>query len=117
MLFRSTLIDDTLVTIGQVNPSLQVYQKFNLTTQELITELYGYGFTEAEGDVIYVQAPQHFSGISGLNRIFRNNGTAFYESGENVIIQGDLQLDGNIHAFCICEAPTNAYKHLMQTLR
>lgn len=93
------LNEDTLVTIGNVNPSLQLYQIFDINTGELLHQYCGYGFIGVGDDVLYVQAPRHFSKNSGKVRILCSSGDMLYESGENRIVRGDLKLDGNILTF------------------
>lgn len=90
---------DRLIAIGNVNPSLQVYQEFNIETQELIHEYYGYGFVTSGENVIFIQAPQHFNGISGHNMIVSSNGCLLYESGEDKIIRNNLKIEGSILSF------------------
>jgi len=90
---------DRLIAIGNVNPSLQVYQEFDIKTQELIHEYYGYGFVTAGEDIIFVQAPQHFSEISGHDRVVNSNGCMLYESGEDEIIRGNLKIEENMLTF------------------
>lgn len=85
---------DTLVTIGNVNPSLQVYEEFSLLSNELLRKLYGYAFTQVGSKIFYVQAPQHFSGKSGTDRILDDEGNIYYESPENVSIRNELLLQG-----------------------
>ncbi|MFV0241047.1 MAG: 3D domain-containing protein [Lacrimispora sphenoides] len=93
------IADDTLVTIGHVNPSTQIYQEFDIDTQELTKQYCGYGFTNTDKGLFYVEAPQQFSGVIGLNRIIDGDGNVLYESGENVCIRGDLELDGATLSF------------------
>lgn len=93
------LNEDTLVTVGNVNPSLQLYQVFDINTGELLHQYCGYGFIEAGDDVLYVQAPRHFSENNGKVRILCSSGDMLYESGENRIVRGELKLDGNILTF------------------
>lgn len=90
---------DKLIAIGNVNPSLQVYQEFDVETQELVHEYYGYGFVKSGETVIFVQAPQHFSDISGHNMIVNSNGCLLYESGEDETIRGNLKIEGNVLSF------------------
>ena len=90
---------ETLVTIGNVNPSLQLYQEFDISTGELLHQYCGYGFIKAGDCILYVQAPRHFSEKSGNVRILCSNGSMLYESGEDCIVRGNLQLDGNILTF------------------
>ena len=93
------IANNSLVTIGHVNPSVKVYQEFNIDTQELIKQYYGFGFTSTNKGLFYVEAPQHFSGVIGLNRIMDGSGNVLYESDENVRILGDLTLNGSTLSF------------------
>ena len=93
------IANNSLVTIGHVNPSVKVYQEFNIDTQELIKQYYGFGFTNTNKGLFYVEAPQHFSGVIGLNRIMDGSGNVLYESDENVRILGDLTLNGSTLSF------------------
>lgn len=101
-----SLSDDNLIVIGHINPSLDVYQKFDVSTKELVEEYYGYDFIEDGERIFFVQAPQHFSGLSGHNRIMDSNGNMFYESGDGVII-GNTHLDGTILSFDEMDISTN----------
>lgn len=91
--------DNKLVTVGHVNPSTQVYQEFNIDTQELIKQYCGYGFIDTDKGLFYVEAPQQFSEIIGLNRIMDGYGNVLYESEENVCIREDLELNGTTLSF------------------
>lgn len=93
------LNEDTLVTVGNVNPSLQLYQVFDINTGELLHQYCGYGFIKNGDDIFYVQAPCHFSENNGHARILCSNGDMLYESGENRTVRGNLNLDGNILTF------------------
>lgn len=91
-------IDENTVGIeGHVNPSTNVYQIFDLQTGKVLQEYYGYGFTYSGDTLYYVQAPQHFSGIKGYNRILTSDGNMLYESAENVTIASNLEIrEGSI---------------------
>lgn len=93
-----TLSGDKLIVIGHINPSLDVYQKFDISTKELVAEYYGYNFIEDGEKLFFVQAPQHFAGISGHNRIVDNNGNTFFESGDAVMIT-NMSLNGSVLSF------------------
>lgn len=84
------LTDHSVVAIGQINPSLQIYQEFDLQTGDILQEYYGYGFAETPEGVFYIQAPQHFSGVSGRCRILNASGDVLYESDDDVLIRGSL---------------------------
>ena len=85
---------DILAVTGHINPSLQIYQRFDIPNQKLLSEYYGYGFIETEYGLFYVQAPQHFSGESGHCRILNEDGRVLYESPDNVTIR-DLRVSGD----------------------
>lgn len=85
---------DILAVTGHINPSLQIYQRFDIPNQKLLSEYYGYGFIETEYGLFYVQAPQHFSGESGHCRILNEDGRVLYESPNNVTIRG-LRVSGD----------------------
>lgn len=85
---------DILAVTGHINPSLQIYQRFDIPNQKLLSEYYGYGFIETEYGLFYVQAPQHFSGKSGHCRILNEDGRVLYESPDNVTIR-DLRVSGD----------------------
>ena len=86
---------DTLITIGHINVSGSVYEQFDIATQSLMVQYYGHGFIAYEDQIIYVQAPQHFSGISGYHQILNSDGAMLYESEENMGISGELKIDGD----------------------
>lgn len=91
---RAELSGNHLIVIGHVNPSMQIYQRFDSETGEEEQTLYGYGFTDADHKLIFVQSPQHFSGVSGHDRLVDSEGSVYYESPENVVILSDLSFDG-----------------------
>lgn len=80
---------------GHINPSTNVFQIFALQTGELLEQYYGYGFTYADGVLYYIQAPQHFSEITGHNRILTSEGNLLYESDEGIIISDSLEIKDN----------------------
>lgn len=86
--------NDILAVTGHINPSLQIYQRFDIPNQKLLSEYYGYGFIATEYGLFYVQAPQHFSGESGHCRILNEDGRVLYESPDNVTIR-DLRVSGD----------------------
>lgn len=93
------LKNNTLVTIGRVNPSLQIYQEFDLDTEEVLREYYGYGFIETSEGVFYIQAPQHFSGVNGRCRIMNAAGDVIYESSDDVVINNSLVYNDGVISF------------------
>ena len=103
------LTNNTLVTIGRVNPSLQVYQEFDLDTQEVLREYYGFGFTETPAGMFYIQAPQHFSGANGKYRIMNAAGDVLYESPVNIVINNSLVYNNGVLTFTEYNTVTNEY--------
>lgn len=88
-----TFIDETHIGIeSHINPSTNVYEIFDLNTETVDEVYYGYGFTHYDDIIYYVQAPQHFSGISGYNRIITSTGNLVYESPADVTINDDLSV-------------------------
>lgn len=94
----SFLNDDLIAIEGHVNPNLNTYDVFDIETMEPIKTFYGYGFTVVNNTLYYVQAPQHFSGVRGYNRILSSDGFLIYKSAENVIIS-DINVVGNTISF------------------
>lgn len=94
-----TFIDETHVGIeSHINPSTNIYEVFDLTTGAVVAEYYGYGFTHYGDIIYYVQAPQHFSGVRGNNRIITSTGTLIYESDADTTIDADIVVkDGIIY--------------------
>lgn len=91
--------EDQAVVISHINPSLNLYQIFDLETGEPVEEYWGCGFV-SDGDILYyVQAPQHFSGLRGSNRILTSAGDLLYESGENAMISSELTIAGDTITF------------------
>lgn len=86
-----TFIDETHVGIeSHINPSTNVYEIFDLNTGLVTDTYYGYGFTHYNDTVYYIQAPQHFSGVRGNNRILTSDGQLIYESDAGVTIDANL---------------------------
>ena len=81
--------------LSHVNPSTDGYFIWDLESGLLTECYYGYGFTTSGDTIYYIQAPQHFSGMLGFNRILTNRGELLYESDENVIILPSLTISGN----------------------
>lgn len=103
------LTNNTLVTVGRVNPSLQIYQEFDLDTKEVLHEYYGYGFTETPAGMFYIQAPQHFSGANGKYRIMNATGDVLYESLDNIAINNSLVYNSGVLSFTEYNTETNEY--------
>jgi len=103
--FASSLLDikfinqHTVGIEGHINPSTNVYQLFDLNTGEVLQQFYGCGFVHYGDIIYYVQAPPHFGGIKGYNRILTSKGELLYESAENVIIDSDLEIKGDSLSF------------------
>ena len=91
--------EDRAVVISHVNPSLELYQVYDLETEDAVEEYWGCGFLLYEDVLYYVQAPQHFSGVRGNDRILTSHGDLLYESGENVTIDAELSIDGDTVTF------------------
>lgn len=85
--------------LSHINPSTDGYFICDLESGALTECCYGYGFTTSGDTIYYIQAPQHFSGILGFNRILTNRGELLYESDENVIILPSLTINGNEISF------------------
>lgn len=103
------LTNNTLVTVGRVNPSLQIYQEFDLDTKEVLHEYYGYVFTETPAGMFYIQAPQHFSGANGKYRIMNATGDVLYESLDNIVINNSLVYNSGVLSFTEYNTETNEY--------
>lgn len=91
--------EDRAVVVSHVNPSLELYQLFDLENGEALEEYWGCGFLLYEDVLYYVQSPQQFSGVRGQDRILTSNGDLLYESGENRMIDAELSIDGGILTF------------------
>ena len=104
---KMELSDNLLTTIGNVNPSMQIYQKFDIETGALINTLYGYGFIDMDDKIAFVQAPQHFSGVVGFNKIVDSEGNVYYESPENVVILSDLSYNDGRFVFTEMDVLSN----------
>ena len=97
--------NDILSVTGYVNPSLRVYQRFDIKNQELIDEYYGYLFAETDDGIYYVQAPPHFSGQRGGSRILNEKGDVLYEAAEETTIS-ELSVSGNELVFSEIDSNT-----------
>ncbi len=86
---------DRVGVLGHINPDTDAYLIFDTTTGKLMEEYYGYGFTTKGETIYYVQAPQHFNGISGHRRILSSNGVLLYESSENSSILANIEVIGD----------------------
>lgn len=84
-----------VAVIGYVNPSLSSYQIFDLESATLIDEYWGFGFIENGDDVIFIQAPPHFSGKRGNCKIIHSSKGVIYESEDDITISGDLYIRGS----------------------
>jgi len=84
--------DDTVAIEAYINPSLRERVIFDLTSNKKKITHYGYGFAIDGDDIYYVQAPQHFCGIVGSNRLVKND-EVIMETPKNVVIYGNIVID------------------------
>jgi len=81
-----------LTVVSHSNPSLQVYQRFDLDSGTLLAEHYGYGFAETSTGLLFVQAQPHFSGDRGSCRIVGADGQVYYTSPQDAMILEGLEV-------------------------
>jgi hypothetical protein len=91
-----TYFDNNIVAVeAYVNPSLREYTVFDLNTDQKTITYYGYGFTYDGDDIYYVQAPQHFGGVTGKTRLVKND-KVLMETAEYEVIYGEFTVEEGI---------------------
>lgn len=88
------LNNNKIAVTGNINPSLQAYEIFDINTGELIESFYGYGFTNSDDGSLYYVVPQpHFhDGDKGYNKIVNDKGDILYESESSMVIRSNMSV-------------------------
>jgi hypothetical protein len=87
-----------------VNPSMEIYSVYSVTTAQSIGRYYGYGFivNQARTKILYIEAPPHFSQEDGPYKLMLNR-KVLYIAAQGVSIDNSVAVSPSFNQIAFYE--------------